>query len=122
MPLTAAFRAKLNFMKKKKEIKKQRRKSEREKRADRLGFWFFLIFLIILWTTFFSYIISGNYFGHSNYMGLQVGTFLLLPVLIVGTFVFIFAVWKHFKGDDVLGKTTKNPEWMNKPPYKWPWQ
>ncbi len=109
-------------MKKKKNIKKQRKKSNREKRNDRLAFWFFLVFLFMLWTTFFSHIISKNYFGHTNYMGQQVGTFLLLPLLIVAPFVFIYVVWKHSRGEDVINRTSDEPEWMKKPPYKWPWQ
>jgi len=108
--------------KNKKKSNKQRPQSKFDKRINRLGFWFSLIFLLILWVTLISYVKSGNYFGHSNYMGLSVGTFLLLPALIVATGVFIYAVWKHFKGIEIMNKTIKNPKWMNKPPYKWPWE
>ena len=106
----------------KKESNKQRPQSKFDKRINRLGFWFSFVFIVILWVTVISYIKSGNYFGHSNYMGLPVGTFLLLPVLIVATGVFIYAVWKHFHGVEVMNRIGKNPKWMNKPPYKWPWQ
>lgn len=87
-----------------------------------MAFSFCLVFLLILWVTFFSYLISKNYFGHTNYYGQPVGTFLLLPVLIVATGVFIFGLWKYSKGEDIFNKNSDRPEYMEKPPFKWPWE
>jgi len=54
------------------------------------------LFLTMYWLKMFLYIESNNPFGHKNYWGADVGTYLLFAILIVVTPVYIFAVWKHF--------------------------
>ena len=54
------------------------------------------LLLSMHWLKVFIYIESDNPFGHENYWGADVGTYLLLAVLIVLTPAYLFVVWKHF--------------------------
>jgi uncharacterized membrane protein len=98
-------------------MKKNRRKI---RRADIAAIIVSAILLVILWVKFIDLFISKNYFGYFNYYGQPVGIFLLLVMLVVITPLFFIIAWR------TINRGNKNqyntPQWMQKPPFKFPWQ
>ena len=78
------------------------------------------LLLIVLWAACIAHLAHGNYFGHINYYGQPVGPFLLLPVLIVITPLYIYLTIKTIKERKI--RLAEKPKWMNKPPWKFPWE
>ena len=54
------------------------------------------IFLMIYWAKAISYFTSGDPWGHSNYWGQAVGTFLLFAVLVIGSITFLVIAWRFW--------------------------
>jgi hypothetical protein len=54
------------------------------------------LFLSMYCLELFVYIESNNPWGHKNFWGTDVGTYLLMAILLVRTPAFLFAVWKHY--------------------------
>lgn len=63
---------------------------------EKVGLIVAFIFLLIYWTKALHYLASGNAWGHSNYWGQPVGTFLLVAVLLAGSVAFIAALWRYW--------------------------
>ena len=101
--------------------KKSKRQNIRKLRTtDKIGIAFVWLFLIILWATCIVNIVNENYFGYKNYFGQPVGTYLLLSILIIATPICIIMTFKTIKNKSV--ETPSVPEWMNKPPWRLPWE
>jgi len=103
--------------KRKKSIKK--RNTHPIRRMDVTAILIVWLFIIVLWVTCISGIINGNFIGHVNYYGQPVGYMLLLVFLIVSTCVCLIMTVRTIKKRKVEYNST--PEWMNEPPWKWPW-
>lgn len=63
---------------------------------EKIGLAIAFIFLVVYWTKVFHYYISGDAWGHSNYWGQPVGTFLLIAVLLVGSVAFVAILWRYW--------------------------
>ena len=61
------------------------------------------LFLSMYWLKLFLYLESDNPFGHKNYWGADVGTYLLMALLVVLTPAYLYAICKNFPN----GKTRK---------------
>jgi hypothetical protein len=103
---------------------KKGHRPRRLRRVEVLGMGIFGFLLIILWTQCIWYFMSGHFFGHKNYYGQPVGTFLLVAMLMVFTLVFFVIVWRILRGRPIMRgePSAKSPSWMEEPPFKWPWQ
>ena len=53
------------------------------------------LFLIQYWAEFFVLVRNGDPWGHKNYWGADVGTYLILAVLVVATPAYLWMAWKH---------------------------
>jgi hypothetical protein len=63
---------------------------------ETIGLTIAFIFLVVYWTKAFHYYVSGNAWGHSNYWGQPVGTFLLIAVLLAGSVAFVAILWRYW--------------------------
>ena len=54
------------------------------------------LFLIQYWAQFFNSVAEGDPWSHKNYWGADVGTNILLAILVVGTPVYCYLGWKHW--------------------------
>jgi len=63
---------------------------------EKVGLLVACIFLAIYWTQALSYLESGDAWGHRNYWGQHIGTFLLIAVLAVASVAFFVVVWRFW--------------------------
>ena len=104
-------------IKKKRSLSNQSRKI---RKTDIIGIGIVGIIIAILLATCVGYLVKGYFFGHQNYYGQPVGTFLLLAVLIVATPVYIIMTAKTIRKRKV--EMTSTPKCMDAPPWKFPWE
>src|SRR5512139_2230020 len=71
-----------------------RRSQERLTGWQKVGLVVACIFLAIYWTQAINYLEAGNAWGHGNYWGQPVGTFLLIAVLAVASVAFLVVLWR----------------------------
>lgn len=73
-----------------------RRSQERLTGWQKVGLVGACIFLAIYWTQAIIYLEAGNAWGHGNYWGQPVGTFLLIAVLAVASLAFFVVLWRFW--------------------------
>jgi len=62
------------------------------------------LFLTMYWIKALVYLENNNFWGHKNYWGADVGTFLILAALIVLTPSFIYGCWKYYPKENKMDK------------------
>lgn len=90
-----------------------------------------LLLLGIIVLQAFLRISSGDYAGGENYMGQSIGPLLQLTVVLIALIILAIGACYHFRGTPKSPKKKKRgkkadddhrPEWLNQPPYKFPWE
>ena len=56
------------------------------------------LFLVQFWAQYFISVDAGDPWSHRNYWGADVGTNILLAILLVATPVYFYMAWKHWPG------------------------
>lgn len=64
------------------------------------------VFLIQYWMEFLVNFESGNVVAYQNFWGADVGIYVLLPVLLIITPMFLYFAWKYFPRS--LNKVTRD--------------
>jgi len=69
---------------------------------NKKAYWILLflggLFLIQYWAQFFVSLNAGDPWSHKNYWGADVGTNILLAILVAATPIYFFMAWKHWPG------------------------
>ena len=67
---------------------------------NKKAYWIFLVlgglFIIQYWAQFFVSLNAGDPWSHKNYWGADVGTSILLAILVVATPIYFFMAWQHW--------------------------
>lgn len=100
--------------------KVKQQKVRKIRMTDKIGIGLVWLVLVGLWVTCIDHIVNGQYFGYSNYYGQPVGTFLLLTVLVIVTPIAAVMTYKTVRDKGI--KTTRVPERMERPPWRFPWE
>ena len=82
---------------------------------------FGLVFLGVLYGQAIIKIKSGDLAGGRNYYGQPVGAYLQLAVAIFITILIPVAIVNE-KKKRVNKHGDSSPQWMQEPPFKWPWK
>jgi hypothetical protein len=53
------------------------------------------IFLLLCWGMVVMYFSTGNMYGHKNYYNQAVGSISFAAACLVGTIVYLVALWRH---------------------------
>jgi hypothetical protein len=54
------------------------------------------LFLVQYWIRFLALVANGDPWGYENYWGADVGTWLVLAILLIATPAYLFAAWKYW--------------------------
>ena len=69
---------------------------------NKKAYWILLVlcglFLIQYWAQFFISLDAEDPWSHKNYWGADVGTNILLAILVVATPIYFFVAWKNWPG------------------------
>lgn len=76
---------------------------------EKVGLLVAFIFLTIYWTKALSYLKSENPWGHNNYWGQSVGTFLLIAMVMAGSAALIAILWRFWASRYFETTTPKGP-------------
>ena len=78
------------------EVQRQRHTRRSLTGWEKVGLAVAFVFLLIYWEKALHYLTAGDAWGHSNYWGHPVGTYLLIAVLLTGSVAFISIVWRFW--------------------------
>jgi hypothetical protein len=54
------------------------------------------VFLLLCWGMVLMYFSTGNMYGHINYYNQSVGSISFAASCLIGTFVYLIALWRHW--------------------------
>ncbi len=54
------------------------------------------VFLLLCWGMVAMYFSQGNMYGHKNYYNQDVGSISFAVACLVGTYVYLIALWRHW--------------------------
>ena len=82
------------------------------------------VFLLVVAGQAVLRISSGDFVGGKNYMGQPLGPLLQLVGVAACLFAIGAMVWRHRRDPPARknDKRARPAEWMQKPPYKFPWE